>query len=107
MIRFAAIVLLLFILIACDKSDKNDVPQSLIDAYSNTCNTAINCKPRINLVKLDQQTFYGIDYQQSCEPVMMKVFYYPNGKLVDIGTEDYQKLIVNGEYQRVVWQCGN
>jgi hypothetical protein len=101
MLRLILIALSL-VLISCKKED-DDVPQSLIDFYSAYCDQ--HCKPQLRLLQLDNDAYYGIDWSPTCSYPTAKLFFYKDGRDVEI--DKYEQLLHNGQYKEVIWQCQN
>ena len=58
------------------------------------------------LVTYNDDAYYGTDYSGvACPDLMLKTFYYTDGKPVENLSDLYHNLTTQGKYERMLWQC--
>ena len=103
MFRLTYIICLLALL-SCNKD--YHIPASVLDVYTSSNYCEADCVAALWLVKYDNNDFFGSRYSGSaCPDMMRKDFYYTDGKQIAFQSDLYNKLIAEGSFERIIWQC--
>jgi hypothetical protein len=81
------------------------IPSSIIDFYAsfNFCDS--DCAAQIWLVSYNDDEYYGSKLSGVvCPDINMTEFYFTDGSKVE-SSDLFNRLIHEGRYERVLWQC--